>query len=223
MPQQVNLYLPEFRPRNDWMTAARLLLLMAAVAGLVALLSAVDYGRRYLLQQEMAEVSAILSEQTRVTEQIERTLASRATDPRLLDEIATREANLAQMESTLEILRTLSLGNLNGFSEHLQNLSQASMEGLWLTDIDIREGGTTATLQGFAEDSAMVSAFVERLSAGWSRNEGWRFNRFSGGVITEESLEAGDSAAATTAATTTANREQATLDATLYQFQLEAN
>ncbi|MDT8427882.1 MAG: PilN domain-containing protein [Pseudomonadales bacterium] len=223
MPQQVNLYLPEFQPRNDWMTAQRLLLLLAGVAVLSALLASIDYGRRYLLQQELTESSAALTEQTRITEQIERSLAGRATDPRLLEEIATREANLAQLQSTLEILSTLSLGNLNGFSEHLKNLSQASMEGLWLTDIEIMDGGSTATLQGFAEDSAMVSSFVERLSAGWTRSQGWRFNRFSGGVVTEELLAAAESSGATEAGANTTNRIPLGLNATLYQFQLEAN
>jgi hypothetical protein len=177
--QQINLYLPEFRPRNDWLSAARCAVLMGGVVLLVGLLSGVDYGRRYLLQQEQAQTQRVLTAQTRVTEQIESSLAGMATDPSLVSEIGEREASLAQLEGTRGTLQNMGVGNIKGFSEHLKNLSRASLEGLWLTRISITSAGATATLEGKALQSSMVPNFVDRLSAGWTESKGWRFSSVS--------------------------------------------
>lgn len=165
---------------------------------LMGVLAGVDYSRRYLLQQQLDEIRIALAAQTRATEQVESTLASRATDQRLLDEVSAREASLAQLNGTLETLRSVSQGNLNGFSEHLKNLSGASFDGIWLTDIRITNGGRSAHLQGNAVDSYMVPNFVDRLTAGWVQSEGWRFTRLSGSMTGEGGANAarGDAAPA---------------------------
>lgn len=177
--QQVNLYLPEYRPRRDWLTAGRFMALMLCVVALVAALSGVDYLRRYLLQQEQADTQRVLTAQTRVTEQLERDLASMATDASLLAEVKTRQDSLAQLEGTLATLQNLGQGNITGFSEYLKNMSQASFEGMWLTRISITEAGAKARLEGRAQEGAMVPRFVDRLSSGWSEAEGWSFTRIS--------------------------------------------
>src|SRR5690606_6272154 len=105
MKQEINLYLPELRPRKDWLQAVRVLQLLLVLGLLMGATSAVNYWQRASLQRQLAEVQAELSEQTRRTEQIERSLAGRATDQSLLREVATREANVAQLEQSLAILR----------------------------------------------------------------------------------------------------------------------
>jgi hypothetical protein len=191
MTQQVNLYLPEFRPRRDWLKPERMLGLMLALVLLLGMVSGYEYWDRYSLQQALAVVQLEADQQSRVTEQIEGSLASRATDQRLLTEISSREASLAQLNGTLDTLRSMVDGNLTGFSEHLKNLSQASFEGLWLTDISITDAGRHARLQGMALESYMVPNFVDRLSAGWNDSEGWRFTRLSGEAVVDDPLALG--------------------------------
>ncbi|MDX1491625.1 MAG: hypothetical protein R3332_10075 [Pseudohongiellaceae bacterium] len=192
MIQQVNLYLPEYRPRNDWLTASRFGAIVAMVVVLLAVLSGIDYGRRYLLEQEQGRVTRAVAAQTRVTEQIEEALAGMATDPALVRELSEREASLEQLEGTLSTLANLAQGNISGFSEHLMNMSRASFEGIWLTSISITDSGNTASLEGRAEEGAMVPKFVDRLSSGWSESEGWRFSRISS-TAPSFSREASDS------------------------------
>lgn len=198
--QQINLYLPEFRPRRDWLTAVRLLTLLLGLCVLIALLSGVDYWRRYALQQDLSALQAQLADQTRVTERIESTLASRATDQSLLSEVEAREESLAQLNGTLTTLRSVSQGNLTGFSEHMKNLSSASFEGLWLSSIAISNGGNKAILEGHALESSMVPRFIDRLTAGWVKSDGWRFTRISGAVPEYIRADTTDAEAQNTAA-----------------------
>lgn len=190
LQQQVNLYLPEFRPRRDWLTLQRFTALMGLLVLLLGSLAGYDLWRRYSLTQELAVVQEALSAQTRVTEQIESSLASRATDQELVQEVATREEDLASLNGTLATLRTLALGNVNGFSEHLKNISRASFDGIWFDEIRITNGGSGAYLAGTALESSMVPNFIDRLSSGWVNSEGWRFSRIIGqmGGIEEVAL-----------------------------------
>jgi hypothetical protein len=191
MTQQVNLYLPEFRPRRDWLQPGRMLGLMLALVLLLGLVAAYQYWHRYTVQEALAAMQLEADQQARVTEQIESSLAGRATDQRLLTEISARETSLAQLNGTLSTLRAMGDGNLTGFSEHLKNLSLASFEGLWLTDIIISAGGRHARLQGLALESYMVPNFVDRLSAGWTASEGWRFTRLSGEMAVDDPVVPG--------------------------------
>lgn len=190
--QQVNLYLPEFRPRRDWLTVPRLAALMGLLVLVLGSLAGYDIWRRYSLTEELAVVQQALATQTRVTEQIEASLASRATDQSLVAEVATREESLASLNGTLATLRTLALGNVNGFSEHLKNISRASFDGIWFSEIRITNGGTGAYLAGTALQSSMVPGFIDRLTSGWVNSEGWRFTRIvgqMGGIVEDEPFE----------------------------------
>lgn len=186
--QQVNLYLPEFRPRRDWLTVPRLMGLLGLLVLVLGSMAGYDLWRRYSLTQELAVVQQALDTQTRVTEEIESSLASRATDQSLVEEVATREESLASLNGTLATLRTLALGNVNGFSEHLKNISRSSFDGIWFSEIRITNGGAGAYLAGTALESSMVPNFIDRLTSGWVNSEGWRFSRIVGqmGEIVEE-------------------------------------
>lgn len=190
--QQVNLYLPEFRPRKDWLTVPRLAALMGLLVLMLGSLAGYDIWRRYSLTEELAVVQQALATQTRVTEQIEASLASRATDQSLVAEVATREESLASLSGTLATLRTLALGNVNGFSEHLKNISRSSFDGIWFSEIRITNGGTGAYLAGTALQSSMVPNFIDRLTSGWVNSEGWKFSRIvgqMGGIVEEQPVE----------------------------------
>lgn len=192
LDQQVNLYLPEFRPRRDWFTGQRLVLLLVVQVLVLGSMAGYDLWRRYTLTQELAVVQQALAAQTSVTEQIESSLASRATDQALVAEVATREENLASLSGTLATLRTLALGNVTGFSEHLKNISRASFDGIWFSEIRIGNGGTSAYLAGKALQSSMVPNFIDRLTSGWVNSEGWRFSRIvgqMGGIVVDEPTE----------------------------------
>jgi hypothetical protein len=166
---------------------------------------------------------------------MESTLVDSATDQSLVQEVAAREANVASLNATLETLRAVNQGNLLGFATYLKNLSRASSDGLWLTRIDISNGGSTALIEGYALESALVPAFIERLSSGWREGEGWRFSRISGmapGQVSAASAVADVATAAVDAATAAANDVASLVgsatpaapgaDAEAYRFVLEA-
>jgi len=177
--QQVNLYLPELRPRREWLTASRLLLALAGLALVMLLTGALNSWQRSNLQDQVASVQTALQAQTELTEQLERDVASRATDQQLLREMNTREERLSQSRELFDFMSTTELGNLRGYSEHMKDLSRASFQGLWLTRFSIVNDASVVNLQGSAQAAAMLPEFVGRLSMGESAIRNKRFSRFT--------------------------------------------
>lgn len=207
MNQQVNLYLPEFRPSRDWLTAANLLIVTAVVCLLLAGVSGYDQWRLGQLQQQQSRLQSQLDQQTRETEALEQQLEQREGNARLEQELETRRERLQRTSSLLDFLQGARLGNTIGFSPMMKDLARASFDGLWLTGVDIRDGGDTVSLAGRALRSAMVPDFIGRLSNGESELHSRRFNRFLG--------QRGEEASA-------ADDESGARADAIYAFELEA-
>jgi hypothetical protein len=238
--QSVNLYLPEMRPRVDWLSPQRFSLVVLVSLALVAGLAGYGLWERSQRQQTLAGLEAQIADETAIAEQMESTLIGSATDEGLVGEVAARQASIATLTATLETLRAVNQGNLLGFATYLKNLSRASSDGLWLTRINISNGGSSALLEGYAMESALVPSFIEKLSAGWEEGEGWRFSHISGlapgevaasattpsaalDLTTSAAIEAASGAAADVAALVGGGASSAlTADSQAYRFVLEA-
>ena len=231
LQQSVNLYLPEMRPRVDWLSAQRFSLTILASLAIIASLAGYGLWERAQRQQTLADLEAQIADETVIAEQMESTLIGSATDEGLVAEVAAREESIATLNATLETLRAVNQGNLLGFATYLKNLSRASSDGLWLTRINIGNGGRSALLEGYALESALVPAFIEKLSSGWEEGEGWRFSHISGlapGEVTAAAaavaaVDAASAAAADVAALVSGATPAAPgADSQAYRFVLEA-
>jgi cell division protein FtsB len=195
--QQVNLYLPELRPRRDLVTATRLARVVVVLAVLAVLVSTAQLWRASASESRLLALQEELRVQTVRTEQIEREMAARATDQNLVREMNSRELRLSQTRELYEFMRERRLGNLVGYSEHLKDLSRASFPGLWLTEIRIAGNADLVLIRGVMQQPAMLPDYVGRLSSGRSAITTRRFNRLlSNRAETSEevylfSLEAG--------------------------------
>ena len=189
MIQQVNLYLPEFRPNREFISAIRVLQLGALMVLIMAVMSANNFLRTRTLRADIQTTQSQLVAQTAITSQLQQDLARRSSDPALVQELTERETTLAESREMLEFLRGSNLGNITGFSEYVKDVSRASFDGLWLTELNFMEGGRDVYLKGIAQQSAMVPDFINRLAAGKSPLTERDFSRFLGNLINTTPVE----------------------------------
>tara|TARA_R110002072_G_scaffold136124_2_gene278059 strand:- start:14012 stop:14617 length:606 start_codon:yes stop_codon:yes gene_type:complete len=189
--QQVNLYLPELRPRRDLVTANRTLVVVGVMVVLMGLTSAVQLLQKNSRESNLVRTQEELRVQTARTEQLERDVAARATDQALVREMNTRELRLLQSRELYEFMQGTTLGNLVGYSEHLKDLSRASFAGLWLNEIRVRGDAESVLIRGMVQQPGMLPDYVGRLSNGRSSISTRRFNRLisSRAATTEEQYE----------------------------------
>lgn len=189
MIQQVNLYLPEFRPSREFINAIRVLQLGGFVIFVMAVMWANNFLKASTLRSDIQSTQSQLTAQTEITNQLQQNLARRASDPALVVELNEREQGLAESREMLEFLRGSNLGNITGFSEYVKDISRAASEGLWLTQFNFMNGGQSVYLKGIAQQSAMVPEYINRLAAGKSPLVERDFSRFLGSLINTTPVE----------------------------------
>lgn len=175
--QEVNLYTAELRPRNDLINFSRLVRTALGMLVVMLLVSGVQWFRAQSLEGQLADLNAALQEQTRVTDQVERDVASQATDQSLVEEMELRESQIVSARELYNFMRNTNLGNLAGYSGHLKDLSRSSFEGMWLNQIQIIGDADAVTISGVVQRPAMLPDFVGRLSSGQSSLSARHFDR----------------------------------------------
>ncbi len=176
MKQQINLFLPEFRVEKDNLTAAFMGRTLMVASALLFLISAVDLVTRWQLNGNLADLREVLLEETRKTDELDVVLARRSQNVALAQRLQQAESRLAASRQIRDFLQDTQLGNLDGFSEYLKDLSRASEDGISINEFELRNGGASVTMAGSVLDSDLVPRFVANIEAGNSPLSGQHFS-----------------------------------------------
>ena len=175
--QQVNLYQKELRPAQAPFSAGTVL----GVAGVWLLLLVTILGvggwRQHRSAVQLAAAQAAATRETRQLAQLEARYPPPAKDPVLARESARLQVARDGRAFLLTQLEGKSLGNTDGFSPQLTALARQTMSGLWLTHIDLRQGGKELTLEGGVGKATTVPLYLQRL-AGEQAFAGMEFDTF---------------------------------------------
>jgi hypothetical protein len=164
--QNVNLYLPEFRKKKYWLDAEKMVLVAGASALLLVVVSAVEFWQLMELRAELAGKEQDLQATTTATAALLEQYGVQTEDPALLESIQELEADLQSKQALLQFLEGRELGNADGFSEHLADLSRYHVQGLSLTEISLTDGGRTVELSGQVVRAGLVMTYLTGLSKG---------------------------------------------------------
>lgn len=165
MIQQINLYTEELRGRRVRYPAAGLL---AALGALAILLLAWYAGLSWQLAGVRAERAELETRVEALTADITRLgneLTARSKDSALKRGILALRTELERKRRLLDALDGADVGDLVGFSIYLEGLGRHRIEGLWLTEIVVADGGTQLALRGSTLAETHVPAYLRALAA----------------------------------------------------------
>ena len=161
--QNINLYLPEFRRKKFWLDAEKMLLVAGAALVLLVLVSGVEYWQLAQLRGELAVKEQEQREAALATTALLDEYGVQTEDLQLLDEIRALEAGLQSKQALLQFLEGRELGNAEGFSDHLADLSRYHVQGLSLSQISLTAGGRVVELDGQVLKADLVTVFLQNL------------------------------------------------------------
>lgn len=161
MSQQINLLLPELRPRFDWLSLP--VVVSGALAGLVlvagfALVGA--HAARGLAERE----GALKGELTTLQQQSQllgKALGERRGDPLLPQRIEQARLEVSQRRQVMDLLAS-GVGAGQGFSGVFQGFSRQIVQGVWLVGFAV--AGAEIEIRGRLTDPALLPAYVARLN-----------------------------------------------------------
>lgn len=163
MSQQINLILPELRPRFDWLglpmvagTMLAALLLVVVLAGLSTLQT------ERLKTRESALKVQLLSLQQQL-QSLGQTLGARKTDPLLEKRIAETRLAVVQRQEVLSAVAQGQIAGGNGYSSLFQGFSRQIVDGVWLVGFGL--AGKEIEIRGRLLEPARLPVYMGRLNA----------------------------------------------------------
>lgn len=162
--QQINLYLPEFRPKRDWLTFN---LSVIYVGALVACMLGYQLIVWRSEQHWRERVTDAETQSQTLAEEVAQLKSKPASQSREAYEQKTAQlrATIANREALAQVIGGQAFGNRQGFSQYFRAISENWLEGIALTEFGLTHGGQFATLSGEATQAELVPLFIGGLRA----------------------------------------------------------
>lgn len=163
MSQQINLFDARFRKQKQHLTARTLVLTAAALlVAALALQELYAYQNRSLAAT-LAQADQRATELRDQTVRFAKEFTAQGRSTALTDEIARVEEQLRLRRALFTTMQSGVGGNVGGFSPYLTALSRHTMNGVWLTGVDIGGQSGELVLKGRVLDSTLVPAYIRQL------------------------------------------------------------
>jgi len=162
--QQINLYQEEFRQQSLPLSALQALL---ATAGLLLLLlgaSAWRYWQAYGLDAQVQQAQQQLQQSQQLLAEGKIAFPAAQAEPRLARRLVRLKQDVLLKQRVLQVLSGRQFGNTQGFVEQVSGLARQRIEGMWLTQLDIRQGGAQLGMKGNALQPELLPRYLQRLA-----------------------------------------------------------
>lgn len=164
MMQQINLYQPIFREQKKVFSAAAML----QVTGLIVLILLAIYGYNlWQLQPFEQQIAQVNADHQRLSQQIEemrQKVKANKKSQLLEDELKRVQQELERKRKVMTVISEGRFGNQSGFSDLWAGLARQHVDGLWLTRIQIDNGGKQLLLSGKTVSAELVPVYIQKLS-----------------------------------------------------------
>lgn len=164
MSQQINLFDPRFRRQKPHFSAATVALAVVAVAALCIAIRELYAHQNRSLEATLAQTEARVAQLREQSERLARDVSGQARTTALADEFARLEERVRVRRGLLGDLRGGAATNVEGFSPYLAALARQTMQGVWLTGIEVASGSGELVLKGRVVESSLVPAYIQRLN-----------------------------------------------------------
>jgi len=161
--QQINLLLPELRPRFDWLALP--VVAGAALAGLllVVVLAGVSAWRVDGLKTRESAIRSQLATLQQQVQVLGQRLGARKADSTLDKQIEAARLAVGQRQEVLNVVAQGDLPASHAYSGLLQGFSRQVVEGVWLTGFGFAQ--KNIEIHGRLTDPALLPVYIGRLNA----------------------------------------------------------
>lgn len=160
--QQINLYLPEFRPNREPLRAIHMLWAGLALVGLLVLFSIYSSYQLSSLEAQLAQ-EKIAQQNMQSQLQLINTKKPAQNSAELDGKIEQLQKKLQRHSQILSMISHQDLGNDKGFSGQLNALGQASLNTISIEAFSLQRGGKYAELSGLTRSADQIPLYVQRL------------------------------------------------------------
>ncbi len=164
MDQQINLYTAEFRPETN---AFQSMFMFQAAGILVLALVCITLFARHEVSGVDQEIEQVAQQESAAIERLQSVgplIASMTGERTWAEQLADATRTLAERQAVLNLIRSTTLGNTDGFSSQLYALARQDVDGIWLTRIKLAGDMQSTRIEGRAFRAELIPAYVQHLT-----------------------------------------------------------
>jgi hypothetical protein len=160
--QQINLYLPEFRPNSEPLRAIHM---VWAGVGFLILLICVSFYSNHQHKLLMQKLEIEQKSQESIHAQLLLLGAKKPEDSSVeMDaKIARLQKSVQRHQKILTMISNQDLGNEKGFSAQLIAMGQAALPTMSVESFSLQRGGRYAELAGVTRSADQIPLYLQRL------------------------------------------------------------
>ncbi len=160
MSQQINLFNPQFLEKRRYFSAMTMVQALGLlVLGIVAFYGFAVWNERDVARQ-VAESSRAYQAQKQLFAKASADLNPERLEAQIDQDLKNAEAAIALRKA---LLGEIQSGGAYSYSEYLRAFARQTVQGLWLTSIQIGEAGGQLNVSGRALQPDLVPALISRL------------------------------------------------------------
>ncbi len=165
MSQQINLFNPVFRQQKKYFSSVTMVQSLGLVfLGCAFLVGDATLRLRQLETQVATTNATLLAKQEKLT-QVKTQFPARGKSPALAGALREAQLEYAMLQAAAGTLIQGAYGEARGFSRFYQALGRQRIDGLWLTEVTLHDGGARIGVQGNVLQAAMVPQYMSRLAS----------------------------------------------------------
>lgn len=164
MKQQINLYAapPESNVWRDYSPFPQVALGLVLIMLVLTLFAGMEQRN---LQAELDALNAQQAEQMQKLEALQQSMPSPLADTALEAQVGALQRSQTARTRLLQALVAEQVGNERGFSGYLEGLARQQIQGLWLTHIELSDGGVRMGLEGMTGKPEFVPQLLQSLAS----------------------------------------------------------
>ena len=164
MNQQINLYTAEFRPETN---AFQSMFMFQAAGILIFALMCITFYARHEVAGVDRETELVAQLETTAIERLQSVgplIASMTGERTWAEQLEDATRMLAERQAVLNLVKSTSLGNTDGFSGQLFALARQDVDGIWLTRIVLASATQSTRIEGRTFRAELIPAYVQDLT-----------------------------------------------------------
>lgn len=165
MSQQINLFNPIFRKQKKYFSSVTMLQALGLICLACALLAADAAVRERALRAQAGATDARLLQRQQRLAAAKIQFPARQKSPTLASEVAAAQAELAMFADASAMIGRGGFGDVRGFSPYFRAFARQSVDGLWLTGLNISANGAQIGVRGNTLRAELVPQYMRRLSS----------------------------------------------------------
>ena len=160
--QQVNLYLPEFRPRKDWLTASSI---VGAAAFVFILMVFYIVTLKNAVEEIKSNVAVLEQQKETIQSRVEqiKNIPRAALSESLDSKIESLNYGIRKRQEVSLIIKKQNLGNAYGFSSMMESLARKYSPEISLSHIRVSRGGKFVEFSGATRVADAVPEYIRNL------------------------------------------------------------